>query len=160
MNFKIELDETLSGNVAKIYTIRNEGDDMTYLEHFVADNIKQYPKEVTNILAKLQVMGHETGCESNLFTHNEGHGGDGVACLKDETKRFRLYCIYFRDTLIICGSGGFKDLSVRTYQEDETLNNAAEAMKTVAAKINESIRRNELEIESDGTIDFYTNDYE
>lgn len=67
MAFHIVENETLSGNKAKIYRVRDDGDELTYLEHFVMDNINKYPNEVTNILEKLNVMGHDTGCESNLF---------------------------------------------------------------------------------------------
>ena len=160
MDFRIEEDETLSGNKAKIYSVRDEGDELTYLEHFVEDNINKYPNEVGNILEKLNIMGHYTGCESNLFKHNEGRAGDGVVCLKDDSKRFRLYCMYFGDKLVICGSGGWKGPNIKAYQEDEILNNAAEKMKNVAAVLNKFLQSGIMDIESDGTINIYAEDYE
>lgn len=160
MDFKIELNEELSGGKAKIYSIKERGDDKTYLEHFIEDNYDSYPDEVANIIDKLNVMGHDTGCEYNLFKHNEGRAGDGVVALKDESGRFRLYCMYFHDALLICGSGGYKDIHLHAYQEDERLNAAAEKMKNVAAKVNESLRKGDIEIESDGTIEDYTDNYD
>lgn len=160
MAFYIEQNETLSGNKAKIYSVRDDGDELTYLEHFVEDNIDKYPNEVSNILEKLSDMGHYTGCESNLFKHNEGKAGDGVVCLKDDTKRFRLYCMYFGEKLIICGSGGWKDPNIRSYQEDEILNDAAHKMINVAAVVNKLHKKGDLEIECDGTINIYAEDYE
>ena len=158
MKFQIIEDKLLSGRAAKIYTIKENGDDLTYLDHFIEDNIEKYSQEVGTILSKLKVMEHSTGCESNLFEHNEGHSGDGVACIK--AGRFRLYCMYFRETLVICGSGGWKSPTIRSYQEDAELDKAAQQMKDVAAKINESLRKNDIEIDDDGMINFYNDDYE
>ena len=158
MKFQIIEDKTLSGSAAKIYTIKENGDDMTYLDHFIEDNIEKYSHEVGTILSKLKGMGNCTGCEWSLFEHNEGHGGDGVACIK--AGRFRLYCMYFRETLVICGSGGWKSPTIRSYQEDAELDKAAQQMKDVAAKINESLRKNDIEIDDDGMINFYNDDYE
>lgn len=160
MAFHIVQHETLSGNKAKIYSVRDDGDELTYLEHFVKDNINKYPNEVINILEKLNVMGHDTGCESNLFKHNEGRAGDGVVCLKDSSKRFRLYCMYLGERLVICGSGGWKDPDIKAYQEDETLNNAAQKMKDVATVVNKFLQKGNMEIERDGTINIYVEDYE
>lgn len=75
MDFNIIKDDELSGNKAKIYSIRDKGKVQTYLEQFVSDNFEKYPQEVANILQKLHTMGHETGCEHNLFKHYEGKGG-------------------------------------------------------------------------------------
>ena len=158
MKFQIIENKLLSGRAAKIYTIKENGDDSTYLDHFIEDNIEKHSQEVGTILSKLKGMGHCTGCEWNLFEHNEGHGGDGVACIKAGC--FRLYCMYFRETLVICGSGGWKNPAIRAYQEDDALNKAAQQMKDVAAKINESLRTKDIEIDNDGKINFYNDDYE
>lgn len=157
MKFQIIENKELSGRVAKIYSIKENGDDLTYLEHFIANNMDDHSEEVGTILSKLKTMGHETGCEWNLFEHNEGHGGDGVSCIK--AGRFRLYCMYFGETLVICGSGGWKDPAIRAYQENESLNKAAQDMKDVAKKINESLRKNDIQIDSDGRINFFNDDY-
>lgn len=157
MNFDIVKHEQLSGKAANIYTIKLKGDEDTLLEQFAKENFEKYREEVQTILLKLKSMGHDTGCESNFFEHNEGKSGDGIVALKCE--RLRLYCMYFRDTLIICGSGGYKSPDIRAYQEDSELNAKVDIMKGVAAKINESIRKNEIEIEKDGTLTFYTEDY-
>ena len=158
MKFQIIEDKTLSGRAAKIYTIKENGDDLTYLDHFIEDNIEKYSQEVGTILSKLKVMGHSTGCESNLFEHNEGHGGDGVVCIKAGC--FRLFCMYFRETLVICGSGGWKSPAIRAYQQDVELDKAGQQMKDVAAKINESLRTKNIEIDNDGRINFYNDDYD
>jgi hypothetical protein len=102
-----------------IYNSVAELRDLTYLDHFIEDNIEKYSQEVGTILSKLKVMGHSTGCESNLFEHNEGHGGDGVVCIKAGC--FRLFCMYFRETLVICDSGGWKSPAIRAYQQDVEL---------------------------------------
>lgn len=159
MDFNIIKDDDLSGNKAKIYSIRDKGKAQTYLEQFVCDNLDKYPQEVGNILQKLHTMGHETGCEHNLFKHYEGKGGDGVVCIKDDSGRFRLYCMYFGEGLVVCGSGGRKGLSIRAYQEDEVLDQAAQNMKDVAAVINRLLQKGYMEIEKDGTIINYLEEY-
>lgn len=156
--FQIIEVERLSGSEAKIYTIKKLGDTLSCLEQFIRDNIDAHPLEVGQILEKLETMGRITGCEYNLFTHNEGRAGDGVVCLK--AGRMRLYCMYFRETLVVCGSGGWKSPAIRAYQEDPLLNQSAQTMKTFAKQFNRSIERNEVEIETDGTLTFYTDDYE
>lgn len=160
MDFRIKEHEELSGSKAKIYSVQDKGDKRTYLEHFVENNITKHPDEVENILEKLSVMGHYTGCESNLFKHNEGRAGDGVVCLKDNSKRFRLYCMYLGERLVVCGSGGWKAPNIKAYQEDKTLNDAAQKMKHVAAVINKFLQKGNIDIERDGTIQIYDEDYE
>ena len=68
--------------------------------------------------------------------------------------------MYFGDKLVICGSGGWKSPNIKAYQEDEILNNAAEKMKNVAAVLNKFLQSGIMDIESDGTINIYAEDYE
>ena len=42
MKFQIIEDKLLSGRAAKIYTIKENGDDLSYLDHFIEDNIEKY----------------------------------------------------------------------------------------------------------------------
>ena len=88
MKFQIIEYKLLSGRAAKIYTIKENGDDLTYLDHFIEDNIEKYSQEVGTILSKLKGMGNCTGCEWNLFEHNEGHGGGGRNQEQDDAGRF------------------------------------------------------------------------
>jgi hypothetical protein len=55
---------------------------------------------------------------------------------------------------------GYKNPAIRAYQEDDALNKAAQQMKDVAAIINESLRTKDIEIDNDGKINFYNDDYE
>lgn len=69
--------------------------------------------------------------------------------------------MYFGEGLVVCGSGGWKDLSIRAYQEDEVLDQAAQNMKDVAAVINRLLQKGYMEIEKDGTIiNYLEEDYD
>ena len=89
MKFQIIEDKLLSGRAAKIYTIKENGDDLTYLDHFIEDNIEKYSQEVGTILSKLKVMGHSTGCESNDMVEMVWHvskldASDCIACILEK----------------------------------------------------------------------------
>ena len=80
MNFDIEEIKELSGDAASIYSVTMEGEETTLLEQFFDENA-EYEEELNEILNKLYVMGQETGCRWDNFTHNEGSPGDGVSVL-------------------------------------------------------------------------------
>ncbi len=147
MNFEIQEVEELSGNCAHIYTVQIEGEDSSLLEQFF-DNNANHQKELSNILLRLKVMCDKTGCQKHLFTDGEGAWGDGVVALK--SGKMRLYGIYFNHTVVLFGSGGWKE--TRAYQEDEALNKEAMKVREIATIINKAINNREIIIEPDGTI--------
>lgn len=61
MDFNIVDIEEFSGEIAKIYSIMLEDDEETLLDKFFEEN-RGYEKELRNIAAKLDTMGHYTGC--------------------------------------------------------------------------------------------------
>ena len=143
MNFDIEEIKELSGNAASIYSVTLEGEETTLLEQFFDENA-EYEEELKDILNKLYVMGQETGCRWDNFTHNEGSPGDGVSVLK--SGRLRLYCLYVDSTIVCFGSGGYKSPKIRAYQEDAELNSKVEQMKAIAKRINKAIVDKDIEI--------------
>ena len=143
MNFVIEEIKELSGDAASIYSVMIEGEEMTLLEQFFDENA-EYEEELQEILNKLYVMGRETGCRWDNFTHNEGSPGDGVSVLK--SGRLRLYCLYVDSTIVCFGSGGYKSPNIRAYQEDAELNSKVEQMKAIAKRINKAIVDKDIEI--------------
>lgn len=68
--------------------------------------------------------------------------------------------MYLGERLVICDSGGWKDPDIKAYQEDETLNNAAQKMKDVATVVNKFLQKGNMEIGIDGTINIYVEGYE
>lgn len=151
MNFEIVDLEEFSGNMARIYSIMLDGDDLTLLDHFFEDN-QQYEDELKVIASKLVSMGNATGCRIQYFKEHEGAPGDGVVALW--YKRMRLYCLRFDNTCIFIGSGGFKPPNISAYQEDQILNSKAQQMKAIAACINKAIIERDLIIRNDGTLEF------
>ena len=156
MNFDIEEIKELSGNAASIYSVTLEGEETTLLEQFFEENA-EYEEELKDILNKLYVMGQETGCRWDNFTHNEGSPGDGVSVLK--SGRLRLYCLYVDSTIVCFGSGGYKSLKIRAYQEDAELNSKVEQMKAIAKRINKAIVDKDIEIK-EGKLKINFWDYE
>ena len=156
MNFEIEEIEDVSGDAASIYSVTIKGEETTLLEQFFDENA-EYEEELTEILNKLYVMGHETGCRWDNFKHNEGSPGDGVSVLR--AGRLRLYCLYVDSTIVCFGSGGYKSPEIRAYQEDANLNKKVEQMKAIAERINKAIREKDIEIK-DGKLNINYWDYE
>ena len=110
----VELDE-FSGDKAHIYSVCVDGNDNSLFDEFLLEN-EQYQDWLNEILVKLQNMGNNTGCRRGFFRHEEGKPGDGVAALR--VGQLRLYCLYFDNTAVIFGSGGYKSPDIRSYQED------------------------------------------
>lgn len=147
--FEINEIEDFSGKAAHIYSILLKGDEITLLEKFFEEN-QQYKEELAQIMDKLTTMGNDTGCRREFFKHEEGSPGDGVAALR--VGRLRLYCLYFDKTAVFFGSGGYKPAKARTYQEVPELNEKAQQMKNIAAKINMAIKEKDIVIEEDGSL--------
>jgi len=156
MNFDIEEIKELSGDAASIYSVTIEGEETTLLEQFFDENA-EYEEELNEILNKLYVMGQETGCRWDNFTHHEGCPGDGVSVLK--SGRLRLYCLYVDSTIVCFGSGGYKSPEIRAYQEDAKLNSKVEQMKAIAKRINRAIVDKDIEIK-EGKLNIKFWDYE
>lgn len=156
MNFVVEEIKEFSGDAASIYSVTMKGEDTTLLEQFFDENA-EYETELNEIVNKLYVMGQQTGCRWDYFTHNEGSPGDGVSVLK--SGRLRLYCLYVDSTIVCFGSGGYKSPEIHAYQEDAELNNKVEQMKAIAKRINKAIIDKDIEIK-EGKLNINFWDYE
>lgn len=148
MEFDITEIPKLSGAKAHIYSVTIRGETDTLLEQFFNEN-RDHADELATILNKILIMADDTGCRRQYFTEGEGKLADGVVALK--SGRLRLYGMYFNNTVVLFGSGGWK--TTRTYQEDELLNRKAEQIKEIAAKINKAILERTIIIGDDGIID-------
>jgi hypothetical protein len=100
MNFDIVEIEDYSGKMAHIYSLVMENEEESLLEQFFAENA-EYKQEINEIDELLYGMGHILGCQRNLFKHNEGALGDGVAAVR--VGQLRLYCLYFDNTAVFLG---------------------------------------------------------
>lgn len=149
MKFEIVPIDEFSGEMAKIYSVMFENDDMTLMDHFFEDNA-QHSKELKEMAKKLESMGNATGCRIQFFKENEGAPGDGVVAFWYE--RMRLYCLRIGSACIILGDGGYKPPEISAYQEDELLNSKAQQMRKLAACINNAIIDKDLKVAEDGTI--------
>jgi hypothetical protein len=149
MDFEIvELDE-FSGDKAHIYSVCVDGNDNSLFDEFLLEN-EQYQDWLNEILVKLQNMGNNTGCRRGFFKHEEGKPGDGVAALR--VGQLRLYCLYFDNTAVIFGSGGYKSPDIRSYQEDPALYAKASQMIKIAEAINKAIIEKDIVIDDNGEI--------
>lgn len=149
--------EELSGSKAHIYSVTPEGAETTLLEQFFEEN-QNYQEELEEVLNRIIVMGKDTGCRRSYFRHDEGKPGDGVAALR--VGHLRLYCLYFDNTAVFFGSGGYKPPEIRAYQEDPRLNAKAEQMIEIANRINKAIMDKDIVIEEDGTLTINNWEYE
>lgn len=149
--------EELSGSKAHIYSVILEGEETTLLEQFFEEN-QPHQEELREILNRIIVMGENTGCRRDYFKHDEGKPGDGVAALR--VGQLRLYCLYFDNTAVFFGSGGYKPPGIRAYQEDPYLNSKAEQMIRIASHINKAIKDKDIVIEEDGALTINNWEYE
>ncbi len=155
MRFDITEIEELSGDKASIYSVVIDGQDETLLEQFFNDN-EEYKEELKIILNKIKTMANITGCRKCYFKDGEGNLADGVVVLKG--RKLRLYGIYFNNTVVLFGSGGYKN--VRAYQDDPSLNYKAEQVKQIAKKINDAILDGTIKIGNGEINDEDREDYE
>ena len=149
MDFDITEMSDFSGEMAHIYSVTLRGEAQTLLEQFFDENA-DYREELSVIAQKLMVMGSDTGCRYEFFKHHEGALADGVAALR--VGQLRLYCLYFDKTAVFFGSGGYKPSDIKSYQEYPALNEKAQQMREIAAKINKAIIDKDIVIEEDGSL--------
>lgn len=148
MKFEIKELEELSGKKARIYSVIIDGEEDTLLEQFFNGN-KNHADELQTMLSKIKTMADDTGCRRQFFAEGEGAWADGVVALK--AGKLRLYGIYFNNTVVLFGSGGWKN--VRAYQDDPELNAKAQQVREIAKRMNKAIREREILIGGDGEID-------
>lgn len=149
MKFEIVNIEEFSGEMAQIYSVMFENDDMTLMDHFFEDNAL-YEEELKEMAKKLISMGKSTGCRIQFFKENEGAPGDGLVAFW--YKRMRMYCLRIGSACIILGDGGYKPPEISAYQEDALLNSKAQQMRKIAARINKAIIERDIRLENDGKI--------
>lgn len=149
MKFEIVNIEEFSGEMAQIYSVMFEDDDMTLMDHFFEDNAL-YEEELKEMAKKLISMGKSTGCRIQFFKENEGAPGDGLVAFW--YKRMRMYCLRIGSACIILGDGGYKTPEISAYQEDALLNSKAQQMRKIAARINKAIIERDIRLENDGKI--------
>ncbi len=149
MKFEIVNIEEFSGEMAQIYSVMFENDDMTLMDHFFEDNAI-YEEELKEMAKKLISMGKSTGCRIQFFKENEGAPGDGLVAFW--YKRMRMYCLRIGSACIILGDGGYKPPEISAYQEDALLNSKAQQMRKIAARINKAIIERDIRLENDGKI--------
>ena len=143
----------LSGDACKIYSVARDGSEDTLLESFLDKFDADYPKQIEEILIKLRFMGLEGGAREGFFRINEGKPGDGVVALLNAPHfPLRLYGIRFGTSLLILGSGSCKGGTIRTWQGDAQLKNAAEQMIRLSALITQRIKDKEITLAPDGSI--------
>lgn len=149
MKFELVNIDEFSGDMAQIYSVIFEDDDMTLMDHFFEDNA-QYEEELREMTKKLISMGNDTGCRIQFFKKNEGAPGDGLVAFW--YKRMRMYCLRIGSACIILGDGGYKPPEISAYQEDALLNSKAQQMRRIAACINRAIIEKDISIENNGKI--------
>lgn len=149
--------EPFSGSEAKVYSIIPEGEEETLFNKFVDENAVAYKEEVKDILKRLMQIGHTTGARESFFKH-EGDkeflrkfGNYVWALFDDNEKKLRLYCIRFANVAIILGGGGYKDKSVRKWQDDKKLSEEVRKVMAYAESILKQLDDGDLYWSADRT---------
>jgi hypothetical protein len=149
--------EPFSGSEAKVYSIIPQGEEETLFNKFVDENKVAYKDEIKDILKRLMQIGHTTGARDSFFKH-EGDkeflrkfGNYVWALFDDEEKKLRLYCIRFANVAIILGGGGYKDKSVRKWQDDKKLSEEVRKVMAYAESILKQLDDGDLYWSADRT---------
>ena len=151
MKCKLVRLESLSGGKASIYSILIDKDNETLFEQFVMEHMSSFKDETNDIIKRLRTIGQKTGARAQFFKEHEGKPGDGVCALYDDPDRkLRLYCIRYGLSLVVVGDGGYKDKSIRAYQEDERLRKACEFVQLLSSRITACIRNKEIRLIMEG----------
>ena len=157
MNYEIVEMEPFSGSEAKVYSIIPEGEEETLFNKFVDENAVAYKEEVKDILKRLMQIGHTTGARDSFFKH-EGDkeflrkfGNYVWALFDDKEKKLRLYCIRFANVAIILGGGGYKDKSVKKWQDDKKLSEEVRKVMAYAESILKQLDDGDLYWSADRT---------
>lgn len=141
MNYEIvELDD-FSGSEATIYSIIPEGEDDTLFDGFVDEHKDEHKKELKEILSRIKQIGRTTGARESFFKREgdwefvKKYGEYVYALYDEEESNLRLYCIRFSSVVVILGGGGYKDKSVRQWQDDPKLSEEARRVMAYAERI-------------------------
>lgn len=152
MYYEIVELEPYSGNQSKVYSIIPKGETETLFEKFVGEYEGTFKDEVTDILKRVYQVGHTTGARDSFFKSHEGKHGDFVCALFDiPEKNLRVYCMRFGMIAVILGGGAHKPKSVKSWQQDEKLSEAANEMIDYAKDITSRLDKGDLYWSQDKT---------
>jgi hypothetical protein len=143
VNYEIVELEEFTGTETTIYSVILEGEEQTLFDDFLQAHKNEFKQEIKSILSRLVQIGKETGARNSFFKHDEGTFGDAVCALYDTPEcNLRLYCIRLGMDIIIVGGGGRK--TVRAWQDDENLAQAAGLMIACCKDITHRIKSGDL----------------
>lgn len=152
MNFKLTKLHQFNGCKTGVYSINLENEQETLFERFLKENINSFKSEIIDINSRILTINSRTGARDQFFKFKEGNPGDGVCALYDEPdSNLRLYCIKYGSTLIVLGGGGHKPKNIRTFQENEKLNDENYLLRKISKLLTERITNKEIKFSEDGT---------
>ncbi len=132
-----------------IYTVKFNGETENEFNKFIKQFQISCREEVETILVKLETMRNKTGARQEYF---KDEGPSSVYRLKG-TKKLRLYCLRYGDSIIVIGGGNIKKVS--TYQEDKSLYDTVKMLRNIDRYFKENpdalsklFNKEDLEIES------------
>ncbi len=147
MNYEIIELEEYENTKATIYSVLEEGEELTLFDKFIEEYENIYPNEILSILDLIEDISILYGVKENLVKINEGKFGDGVVALFDSpNKKLRLYGIQYGTTILILGGGGTKSKDIKAYQEDPKLDKEAKIMKKIIKEVTQKIIDKEIEL--------------
>jgi hypothetical protein len=169
LRFELFIQDDVSGEQTKIYSVIIENENETLYERFVHENRQQFRKEVENLHVRLQAIGNKYGLMEEYFELGGGAKRSHRICkLKDRPKSLlRLYFIEFGNMAIILGGGGHKPKDKRRHQDVPKLEKENNLLGMISETLQKAMRKGHLTIDEENgtmtsTTDFIydTNDYE
>ena len=145
--YKLQELKQFNGSGCTIYTVGVKSLNALLFHKFEDENLTENRQEVLDIAATLRSISKH-GAPLTAFKFGQGKPGDKTCYLYCEPQDLRLYCIRVTEEILIIGTGGKKD--VRTWQEDETLEDAMHWMMQVSEDVHERIKKDQIKISADG----------
>lgn len=128
-----------------IYSIKENGEELTKFESFLLRFNKTHPKDVGVIMYRIERITNK-GVFERHFRY-AGKMKDHVVELPShlDTSKLRLYCLCLSENIIIIGNGDIK--RTRTYNVDPILNDHVKVLQQIDKKINQRLRNGEIVME-------------
>ncbi len=141
----LKLEPVKTSEVASLYTIIFENDDMSEFSKFLTrfkDNGRLQRDYQIILYALKKIL--ENGVLERYF-RREGKYSDRVCALPVDSGKLRLYCLRLSDKILILGNGGIK--STRTYNEDSELNGYVMDLQQFDVLLKEAEKEGSIQIE-------------
>jgi hypothetical protein len=148
VKFSIIHIEPLSGEKAKVYTLKYEEKYVSELQIFADKFNDTHPDLIKSIFQRIQLISKRDGIQESFF-RRECRKPNNVFRLM-ETEDLRIYCIMFSNIILLFGCGNLKKSGTVNNDENPQLQIEIDKLITLENCINRYLDSGELKISCNG----------